>query len=189
VFADPMTWVTELWFAIFVVWFLTGVVSKQTLRFEADTASRIAVRIVAIAWVLLLYRGFTGLLGEAILPASPTVMAIGEALTVVGLGFAVWARFHIGRNWDALVALKQDHQLVRSGPYGIVRHPIYSGFMFASLGTALVERRVHAFLAVALIVGAWSYKAKIEERLMEEQFGAAYDEYRKAVKGLVPFVW
>ncbi len=113
----------------------------------------------------------------------------GFAITVAGLAFAVWARFYIGRNWDGLVALKEDHQLVRGGPYAIVRHPIYSGFMLATLGTAIADGEVAGLVSTAMIVIAWGYKARVEEAFMIEQFGAEYLQYRRDVKGLIPLVW
>jgi len=114
---------------------------------------------------------------------------VGLAITVIGLGFAVWARLHIGRNWDALVALKENHQLVRTGPYAIVRHPIYSGFISATLGTAIAQGDVGGLISTALIAIAWGYKSRVEEAFMIEAFGAEYEQYRREVKALIPFVW
>jgi protein-S-isoprenylcysteine O-methyltransferase Ste14 len=107
---------------------------------------------VALSWWLLFDRGWTGLLGWRFLPASSVAAYGGLALTTAGLALAVWARFYIGGNWSALVELKKDHQLIRRGPYVIVRHPIYSGFMLATLGTAVMQGELHGLLALALIV-------------------------------------
>ena len=119
---------------------------------------------------------------------SETV-SIGLALTLIGLAFSVWARFCIGKNWSARIELKQGHQLIRRGPYAIVRHPIYLGFMLATLGTAIAFAEWSGLLAFALIVLAWGYKARLEESAMIEQFGSEYEEYRRNVKGFIPFVW
>jgi protein-S-isoprenylcysteine O-methyltransferase Ste14 len=108
---------------------------------------------------------------------------------VIGLAFAVWARFSIGRNWDGLVALKENHQLMRSGPYAIVRHPIYSGFMLATFGTAMVGGKVAGLVSTALIILAWGYKSRVEEEFMIKQFGAEYEQYRHDVKALIPLIW
>ena len=78
---------------------------------------------------------------------------------------------------------------MQTGPYGIVRHPIYSGFMLATLGTAIAFGEWSGVLSVAMIVGAWGYKARLEESAMLEQFGTEYELYRAKVRGLVPFVW
>ena len=82
--------------------------------------------------------------------------------------------------------LKRDHQLIRTGPYAMVRHPIYSGFMLAALGTAFVYGQLHELLAFVLILIAWTYKSRLEEAFLMEQFGAEYDQYRKQVKGCDP---
>jgi protein-S-isoprenylcysteine O-methyltransferase len=103
--------------------------------------------------------------------------------------FSVWARFHIGRNWSPQIEIKEDHQLIGNGPYAVVRHPIYSGFMLATLGTAIAFGELSGLLSFMLIVTAWGYKAGLEERAMLEQFGAEYERYRQKVKGLIPFVW
>ena len=120
---------------------------------------------------------------------GPATDYIGLALTIAGLGFAVWARFVIGRNWGGMITVQQDHKLMLRGPYAIVRHPIYSGFMLATLGTAIVLGEIGGLVSVALIVIAWGYKARLEESVMIEQFGAEYEEYRRKVKGLIPGVW
>ena len=78
---------------------------------------------------------------------------------------------------------------MRTGPYAIVRHPIYSGFMLATLGTAITLGQVGGLVSLALIVISWGYKARLEESFMIEQFGAEYEEYRRHVHGLIPGIW
>ena len=95
----------------------------------------------------------------------------------------MWARFYIGRNWDGMVAFKEDHQLVRTGPYSIVRHPIYSGFMLATLGTAIVQGEAWRLSSVALIVTAWGYKARVEETFLMQRFGPEYEAIQAPCEG------
>ena len=87
------------------------------------------------------------------------------------MALAVWARFYIGGNWSAVVEVKKDHQLIRRGPYAIVWHPIYSGFMLATLGTEVMQGEPHGLLALALIVTVWGYKSRVEEGFLVKQFG------------------
>jgi len=128
-------------------------------------------------------------LADHFIEATSDTVGVGLALTAVGLAFSVWARICIGKNWSARIELKQGHQLIRNGPYAIVRHPIYLGFMLATLGTAIAFAEWSGLLAFALIVLAWGYKARLEESAMIEQFGSEYEEYRRKVKGFIPFVW
>jgi protein-S-isoprenylcysteine O-methyltransferase len=179
-----------LWMAIFAIWAIASLWVKRTTESSSDASSRIAVWAVTIAWWLVLRQGtWQGVWGIRFVPEGPPVLYAGFVLTIVGLAFAVWSRFYIGRNWDGMVVLKQDHQLMRRGPYGIVRHPIYSGFMLATLGTAMVQGEAWRLSSVALIVIAWGYKARMEEKFLIQRFGEQYEQYRREVKALVPAVW
>jgi protein-S-isoprenylcysteine O-methyltransferase Ste14 len=178
------------WMAIFVLWAILGFAVKKTVGSRSDARARIAVWGVMLAWLILFSDDFRpGVLSERFLPMDPAIANAGLAITIIGLGFAVWARFIIGRNWGGLITVQQDHKLMRDGPYGIVRHPIYSGFMLATLGTAIIVGQVGGLISVALIVIAWGYKARLEETFMVEQFGAEYEDYRRHVKALIPGVW
>jgi protein-S-isoprenylcysteine O-methyltransferase Ste14 len=109
-------------------------------------------------------------------------------LYVLGLGLAVWARVYIGRNWGTPMSRKQDPELVTSGPYRMVRHPIYSGIILASIGTAVAISLY--WLIVAALFGAYFiYSALQEERFMAEQFPNTYPEYKRSTKMLIPFVF
>jgi protein-S-isoprenylcysteine O-methyltransferase Ste14 len=179
-----------LWIPIILFWVVSGGTTKRTAQSRSEGLSRIAVWIVWIAWWLLFTRGARiPFLSRTFAEASPTVSVVGFLLTVVGLGFALWARLYIGRNWSGLIELKEGHQLIRTGPYAIVRHPIYSGFMLATLGTAIAYRVVGGLISFVMIVLAWGYKARLEEVALREYFGPDYDLYAQSVKGLIPFVW
>jgi protein-S-isoprenylcysteine O-methyltransferase Ste14 len=95
----------------------------------------------------------------------------------------------LGSNWSATVTVKQHHELIRRGPYAIVRHPIYSGFLLGVLGTALALGEVRGLVALALAFAGWYLKARNEEQFLVEQFGDAYVGYRRNVKQLIPFVF
>jgi len=179
-----------LWMPVFLLWAITSGVSKKTVESKSEGQSHIAVWIVWIAWFLLFGHGFRRApLATHFIDVTPETVGIGLAFTALGLAFSVWARFSIGTNWSARIEMKQGHQLIRRGPYAIVRHPIYSGFMMATLGTAIAFAEWSGLVAFALIVMAWGYKARLEESAMIEQFGSEYEQYRGKVKGLVPFVW
>jgi protein-S-isoprenylcysteine O-methyltransferase Ste14 len=179
-----------MWLAIFIIWAITGLNTKRTVGSASDARARISLGGALLGWLILFNRGFRpGVLGERFVPIGPGVVYTGTALTAVGLGFALWARFAIGRNWGRLVTVQEDHQLIRTGPYAIVRHPIYSGFMLATFGTALAIGEVGGLVATALVVICWGYKSRLEERYMIEHFGVEYEQYRQQVKGLIPGIW
>jgi len=100
----------------------------------------------------------------------------------------VWARVHLGGNWSGIVTLKEDHELVRRGPYRWVRHPIYSGLLLAIAGSAVVRGEWRGFLALAIAFAALWRKLKLEERWLGETFGEQYAAYRRRVSALIPFV-
>ena len=120
----------------------------------------------------------------------PTIIAywLGLLMLAVGIAFAVWARLYLGRNWSGTVTVKQNHELIRSGPYRLVRHPIYTGLLLAILGTAVAFGEWRGLLAFALLTGSLSLKLRIEERFMSESFPKEYARYRAEVPALIPHI-
>jgi len=179
-----------MWLAIFVIWAISGLIVKDTVGSKSDPRARILLWGVLLGWFILFSPGIRlGILGGRLVPFGPAAAYTGLALTVMGLGFALWARFTIGRNWSALITVQKDHQVVQRGPYAIVRHPIYSGFIVATVGAAIARGDVAALVATTLVVFCWAYKARLEESFMIEKFGAEYEKYRRDVKGLIPGIW
>ena len=179
-----------MWGAIFVIWAISGFTAKRTVGSMSDVRARISLWGVMLGWFMTFSRGFRpGLLQERFVPMGPAAEYTGLILTAVGLGFALWARFTIGRNWGSLITVQEGHQIARRGPYSIVRHPIYSGFMLATLGTAIAIGELGCLVGAGLVMISWGYKSRLEERYMIQQFGAEYEQYRRQVKGLIPGVW
>ena len=98
------------------------------------------------------------------------------------------ARKHLGRNWSAEIASKVDHQLIKSGPYRLIRHPIYTGMLGMFVGTAFVSGELHGLVAVAMISVAYVRKIRLEEQNLRSVFGVQYDEYKKKSWALIPFL-
>ena len=118
---------------------------------------------------------------------SPVLGAVGAVLLVAGLGIALLARVYLGTNWGMPMTQKAEPELVTSGPYRFVRHPIYSGLLLAFVGTALATNLIGLF--IALFLGAYFvYAATVEERNLEARFPNAYPAYRAGTKMLIPFV-
>jgi protein-S-isoprenylcysteine O-methyltransferase Ste14 len=179
-----------LWAAWAFYWWLTSADVKATTRREPflSRVLHIGPMVVAAA-ILWSPRLQVPGLNERFMPWAPWEYWAGVAVTLAGLAFAVWARRHIGRNWSATVTLKQDHELVTSGPYALVRHPIYTGLLFGFLGCAIALGQWRGLLAVAIVYLALLRKYRLEERWMRERFGVAYDRYRARVKALLPFIF
>lgn len=184
------TVIEAAWIVAVVVWVVGGMMTKTTVR--KQSASSTLLDILPMAVVFLLFFSNRALLEWAsmrIVPATLEWQVLGTVLTVAGVVFAVWSRFYLGTNWSPTVTVKQHHELIRSGPYSVVRHPIYSGFLLAILGTAIYVGQLRGLLAVALAAIAWRIKSLREESFMQDEFGEQYAEYRQKVKALVPFIW
>ncbi|MGA3027075.1 MAG: isoprenylcysteine carboxylmethyltransferase family protein [Bryobacteraceae bacterium] len=187
---EPYGLVTSLWIVLGAVWAAGALTTKQTRRREAVAWSILHVAVMALAFGLVFGDSFRpGPLHALFLPATPAVQWTGFGITVAGIGIAVVARVMLGGNWSSTVTLKKDHTLIRSGPYAVVRHPIYSGLALALLGTAVSYARVGALLGVVVAVLGWRLKSRIEEAFMEREFGAEYTEYKRRVKALIPLLW
>ncbi len=142
-----------------------------------------------MAVVLLWYPSLPlPILGDRFLPRGTWCFWIGAAVTAGGLLFAVWARRHLGRNWSQAVTVKEDHALITTGPYAIVRHPIYTGLLLGLLGSAVARAEWRGLVAVALVLGVLWPKLKLEENWMRAQFGESYDAYARRVSALMPHV-
>jgi len=179
-----------LWLATGIVWLIGAFAVKQTARVQS-LGSRLLQLVLGVAAFMV---GFSksfhfGLLKRHFLSDSSVVACSGLAATVLGIGLAIWARFILGSNWSSTVTVKQDHSLVQNGPYALVRHPIYTGFLLGLAGTVVALREVRGLVAFALVLVSFLLKIRIEERFMREQFGGEYAEYSRRVKALVPLVY
>lgn len=187
---DALQGVRGAWIAIGLIWAAAAFTTKRTARRQDLRSFLVHAFLLGLAFDLIFSNLFRrGFLGWRFVAASDAIGWTGFAITVAGVAVAIWARFYIGSNWSGTVTVKQDHELVRNGPYSLVRHPIYSGLSLALLGTALAVGEVRCLLAFVLVVFEFKRKSLLEERFMIEQFGAQYVQYRREVKALVPFVW
>jgi len=175
-----------VWLAFWIVW---GFQTKTTARRES-LGSRLSHGLPLLAAAVLMASRrlpIDGLYGR-FLPATTAAAMSGIAVTAIGLAFAIWARLHLGGNWSGTITLKQDHTLVRTGPYRLVRHPIYSGLLLALLGSAIAMGEWRGLLAVALAWLALLRKASLEERWMRANFGDDYERYASEVPALIPSI-
>lgn len=173
------TVIFSVWGVFWLCWLIAAASAKQGVR-----TGRIRAPGLLLLVAFVLTRVFNT---HALAVHSLIVQVVGTVLFVAGLALAVWARIYLGRNWGMPMTKKEEPELVTSGPYRFVRHPIYSGLLLAVLGTALAT---NLYLLIALVIaGAYFvYSAIVEERLMTDSFPAAYGQYKEATKMLIPFV-
>lgn len=181
---------TALWMVWAAYWWTQSRRVKSTARRESSLSRWLHIGPLMTAALLLWAPSLPlSFLEDRWLPVSAWQLLAGAALTVAGLGFTVWARRHLGRNWSVMVTIKQDHELVTSGPYAWVRHPIYTGLLLAFAGSALALGEWRGVLALALATWALGRKLRLEERWLREQFGPVYQAYSERVAALLPFVY
>jgi protein-S-isoprenylcysteine O-methyltransferase Ste14 len=174
-------WITLGWAVFWIYWLVEAVRSKP--GGGGGISGRPVGTVIVIAGIILIPR----LHLHGLNVHAPVLRAIGVALFVAGLALAVWARINIGRNWGMPMTTKAEPELVTSGPYAVVRHPIYSGILLAFLGTALAT---NISWLLALVVGGayFIYSATVEEKIMGTTFPDVYPSYRARTKMLIPFL-
>jgi protein-S-isoprenylcysteine O-methyltransferase Ste14 len=183
----PETAVNGLWLTWFISWWLAARWSARTVV-RQSSASRLAHGVFwwAGATLLFAHPALLQSLVHPVFPPSPRAAWAGAALCAAGLAYAWWARIYLGRFWSSVAALKADHALVRNGPYGLTRHPIYTGLLLAVTGTALARDSIAGVLGLAFLLVGIVIKLRQEERLLLDHFGPAYEVYRAEVPALIP---
>lgn len=177
-----------MWLSWAAYWALSARRVKATARKEPTVSRLLHVVPLALAIVLLSApRVPFPLLNDRLLAWAPWQFWVGAMAVAIGLLFTVWGRVHLGTNWSGIVTLKQGHELVTSGPYAIVRHPIYTGLLLALVGSAMARAEWRGVIAVLLALAALWRKLRFEERWMRERFDGQYEAYARRVPALVPF--
>jgi protein-S-isoprenylcysteine O-methyltransferase Ste14 len=177
------------WLGLLAVWLIAAIGMKRQVRKQAISARMPYVLTLALAIVLIFARSATwGFLRWRWIEDGPMADYLGLILTSTGIAFAIWARFFLGRNWSSTPGVAEGHQLIRRGPYALVRHPIYSGILLGLLGTAVAKGRLGPLIGVLIAGVSFYWKLKTEEQFMTEQFGTEYTLYRREVRALIPFV-
>jgi protein-S-isoprenylcysteine O-methyltransferase Ste14 len=185
IYRQLMLW---LWLAWVLYWVISALSAKTTQRRESlgSRLSHVVPLLIGVA-LIVWPRVPWDWLSLRLLPPGPLKYVLGVVLLALGLAFTVWARVYLGRNWSGTVTLKEGHELIRSGPYTYVRHPIYTGLLVALLGSAVACGELRAMIGLAVVAGAFMRKLRIEERFMREIFPGQYERYCAEVPALVPF--
>lgn len=178
------------WIVFIAYWAVGALKTRRTVRQESFV-SRYGVLLLEILGFVLLFSdvGEIGVLGRRIVERTDALTVSGIALTWIGIGTALWARYHLGQYWSARITLKEDHRLIRTGPYAYLRHPIYSGLDLAAIGSALAIDRWRCVVGVVLIILGYAIKAKREESMLAAQFGDDFEEHCEHAGFLIPRLW
>jgi protein-S-isoprenylcysteine O-methyltransferase Ste14 len=178
----------EIPWIVFIVYWIIGAIATRANRATESFASRFAVLLFEGVGYVLIFSGSTGIgfLGTRFIPRTMAGEILGVVLLWSGVGLAIWARYHLAEYWSARVTIKEGHQLIRTGPYTYLRHPIYSGLVLATIGSAVVIDAWRCVLGTCLVLVGYCFKAKKEEAMLSLQFGEAFCEHQKHTGFLMP---
>jgi protein-S-isoprenylcysteine O-methyltransferase Ste14 len=169
-----------LWLVFVVVWLISAGFAKRGTRTGYHAVARLGLAVIVVVIVRVLHP-------RSLRVHSAVVGGVGVALVLAGIGLAIWARFYLGRNWGMPMTVKAEPELVTTGPYAVVRNPIYSGLVLALTGTALTIN-LTVFIAVAAFAAYFVLSAHVEDRNLARLFPDTYPAYRARTKMLIPYV-
>ena len=185
----PLSLIRIAWIVWLISWFAAAAWSDRTVRRPA-VRREVLYRVLTLAGAMLMF-GFNPDSERADTPLWPVASGIGwvlAGLVICGFLFTWWARIHLGQLWSSSVTRKEHHHVVDTGPYAIVRHPIYTGLLLAILGTVLLRVTILTLTGGALIAAGIYVKARVEEEFLRQQLGEPYAAYARHVPMLLPFM-
>jgi protein-S-isoprenylcysteine O-methyltransferase Ste14 len=181
--------ISGCWILFAVIWLLAAFATKKSV-YKESRAQRLRYTIPILLGGFLLAKGhrLSDPLNHRVIPHVEAAAWTGAVLCIAGLGFCIWARFTLGRNWSGVVTLKGGHELITSGPYALVRHPIYTGLLTMFVATVIVRGHVAGLIAMPFVFVSLWIKLRHEEKLMLMKFPNEYAAYQQRVKRLIPFI-
>jgi protein-S-isoprenylcysteine O-methyltransferase Ste14 len=183
----PVLFTYASWILLALYWLFSAFGVKRAAKREASGERFVHILFMAAGYILLFNSDSRfGVLNERFIPENVSIEWLGAAITLGGVLFAVWARRSIGKFWSAAVTIKEDHKLIRSGPYAHIRHPIYTGLLTAVAGTAVEIGRYRALLALVIFLIGFARKAKKEEVFLAQQFGESFEEHKRHTGFFLP---
>jgi protein-S-isoprenylcysteine O-methyltransferase Ste14 len=185
---SPRLLIEISWLLFAAYWLVTALGSKKPSKTESPSGRIGHIAFMAVAFFLLYDPAppFLDWLNRSFIPDERWIVWLGAWLTLAGAFFAIWARATIGKEWSAEVQIKEGHQLIRSGPYAHIRHPIYTGILLAVAGSAVSIGEYRALLALGIMWIGFARKAKKEESFLAAQFGPAFDEHQRRTGFFLP---
>jgi protein-S-isoprenylcysteine O-methyltransferase Ste14 len=186
-FSSPWQWIHGLWILFGLYWLVSALKLKKTKKRETATERlRYVLPLLAAFYLVSRTAARYGWLGVRFVPANLAVEWIGVLLTASGVAIAFWARWHLGANWSGVVTLKEGHELIRTGPYRTIRHPIYTGILLALLGTAIAVGQVRGLIALTIALLSFYSKARREESFLAQEFGSGFTEHQRHTGMFLP---
>jgi protein-S-isoprenylcysteine O-methyltransferase Ste14 len=184
---EASIWAARFWMVLAGVWAVLWFGMKKAKKLEGwGERAQHGILVLLGFWLLFGNLKNWGWLNYRLLPNVPWTWATGLALTVIGVGIAIWARLSLGANWSGMVTLKDGHELVRKGLYRWIRHPIYTGILLGMIGTALIKGHLRGWIGLAIVFAAFYLKARREERFLREEFGAGFDAHSQQTGMFLP---
>lgn len=179
-----------MWLSLALYWLFSSLSVKKSIKKQSGWQRMAYTLCLLFAFTLLFQDYFkTGLLYKPILPQNPFWKISGLILCAAGLLFALLARIWLGKNWSGRITIKENHELIQSGPYRITRNPIYTGFLIAFCGCSMTLGLLKGYLGILLLVPCLLLKISKEESFMQEVFGEKWKSYRSKVKRLIPGIY
>jgi protein-S-isoprenylcysteine O-methyltransferase Ste14 len=174
------------WIAFWIYWLAASTNAKPG---QGNWVRFAGIRVAIVVIVLLVLR-LRLHKGHALMSITkdPVLWGVGLGIWVLGLGLAIWARIYTGRDWGMPMSRKEDPDLVTTGPYRTIRHPIYTGILLGMIGTTIAVS-LYWLIAVVVLGGYFIYSAFVEERNMTKLFPGAYPKYKQSTKMLIPFIF
>ncbi|MFA5299302.1 MAG: isoprenylcysteine carboxylmethyltransferase family protein [Lutibacter sp.] len=179
------------WLIVLTYWFVSGFTAKKVKSQESFLKRFLFYWLPLIVAILLLgpgeWFGHT-LIRENFVPHTNFIGIIGLIFCIFGAVISCWSRYKLGRNWSLSVQKKENHELIQSGMYKIVRHPIYTGLLLVFTGNTIIVGDYRGIIAVLIVFISFWFKLTKEEKLLMENFGNQYIEYKKRTKALIPYI-
>jgi protein-S-isoprenylcysteine O-methyltransferase Ste14 len=188
-----VTWVYLIdipWIVFAVYWAIGALKTRRTAKKESF-AARYGVMAIEVVGFYLLLSGDAaiGVLGRRVVARTYDLRVAGLVLIWAGIALALWARWHLGQYWSGRITIKEGHKLIRTGPYARLRHPIYTGLLLATAGTAMEIDQWRGVVSVCVILLGFWIKGTREEALLTKEFGDEFDEHRSSTGFLLPKLW
>jgi protein-S-isoprenylcysteine O-methyltransferase Ste14 len=183
----PDAAIAGTWLIWLVTWILASGWSARVASHH-DLGAESPSRVLTLAAIVMLLMSYWPVAWGVLWNTPATIGWSMFLLVVLGLAFTWTARLHLGPLWSSTSAPTEDHRIVDTGPYGIVRHPVYAGLLLAVIATAIERGRIESVAAALVLIAGVSLRAKLEERFLKRDLGdEAYGSYRRRVPMLVPF--